>query len=53
MGKAKPKNWAVGRWSIDSMTMWDNDYIDEEVAGYFEFGAETERTELPVPDVAG
>jgi hypothetical protein len=39
MGKAKPKNWAVGRWSIDSMTMWDTEYIDEEVPGYFEFGA--------------
>jgi len=37
MGKAKPKNWALGRWSIDSMSMWDKDYIDEEVPGYFEF----------------
>ena len=37
MGKAKPHNWAVGRWSIDSMSMWDKDYIDEEVPGYFEF----------------
>lgn len=35
---AKPKNWALGRWSIDSMSMWDKDYIDEEVPGYFEFG---------------
>lgn len=40
MGKAKPKNWALGRWSIDSMSMWDKDYIDEEVPGYFEFGAD-------------
>ncbi len=39
MAKTKPKNWAVGRWSIDSMSMWDKDYIDEEVPGYFEFGA--------------
>ena len=39
MGKAGSKNWALGRWSIDSMSMWDKDYIDEEVPGYFEFGA--------------
>lgn len=38
MGKARPKTWALGRWSIDSMSMWDKDYIDEEVPGYFEFG---------------
>ena len=40
MGKAKSKNWALGRWSIDSMSMWDKDYIDEEVPGYIEFGAD-------------
>lgn len=39
MAKSKPKNWALGRWSIDSMSMWDGDYIDEEVPGYFDFGA--------------
>ena len=39
MGKSKPKNWALGRWSIDSTSMWDRDYIDEEVPGYFDFGA--------------
>ena len=39
MAKTKPKNWALGRWSIDSMSMWDTDYINEEVHGYFEFGA--------------
>jgi hypothetical protein len=38
MGKAKSKNWALGRWSIDSMSMWDRNYIDEEVPGCFEFG---------------
>ncbi len=38
MAKSKPKNWALGLWSIDSMSMWDKDYIDEEVPGYFEFG---------------
>ena len=33
MGKAKSKNWVVGRWSIHfySMRMWDKDYIDAEV----------------------
>jgi len=36
MGKSK--NWVLGRWSIDSMSMWDKDYIDEEIPGYFEFG---------------
>ncbi len=40
MGRAKSKNWVLGRWSIDSMSMWDKDYIDEEVPGYFEFGAD-------------
>ena len=40
MGKAKSKNWVLGRWSIDSMSMWDKDYIDAEVSGYFEFGAD-------------
>jgi hypothetical protein len=38
MGKAKTKTPMLGRWSIDSMSMWDKDYIDEEVSGYFEFG---------------
>ncbi len=40
MGKAKSKNWVLGRWSIDSMSTWDKDYIDTEVPGYFEFGAD-------------
>jgi len=38
MAKSKPKNWALGRWSINSMSMWDKEYIEEEVPGYFEFG---------------
>jgi len=38
MGKAKTKTPVLGRWSIDSMSMWDKDYIDEEVPGYFDFG---------------
>ena len=37
MGKSKPKNWVLGRWSIASMTEWDHDYIDVEVPGYFDF----------------
>ena len=37
MPKIKRKNWSLGRWSIDSMSEWDKDYIDEEVPGYFEF----------------
>jgi hypothetical protein len=39
MAKAKPKNWIVGRWLIESMEMWDRDFIDAEVRGYFEFDA--------------
>ncbi len=39
MGKAKAKNWIVGRWLIESMEQWDRDFIDEEVRGYFEFDA--------------
>lgn len=34
---SKTKNWAVGRWLIESMDQWDRDFIDEEVRGYFEF----------------
>ena len=37
MGKSKPKNWAVGRWLIESMTEWEREFIDEMVRGYFEF----------------
>ena len=39
MGKSKPTNWALGRWLIESMTMWDREFIDEEVRGFFEFDA--------------
>lgn len=39
MATAKPKNWIVGRWLIESMEQWDRDFIDEEVRGYFEFDA--------------
>lgn len=37
MEKVKPKNWVLGRWLIESMDQWDQDFIDEEVRGYFEF----------------
>jgi hypothetical protein len=39
MAKSKPKNWIEGRWFIESMSMWDDDYINEEVPGFFDFGA--------------
>jgi hypothetical protein len=35
--KAKPKSPFVGRWRIVSMSAWDQDYIDEEEEGFFEF----------------
>ena len=37
MGKARAKNWAAGRWLIESMTEWEREFIDEMVRGYFEF----------------
>ena len=40
MAKSKPKNWAVGRWLIESMTEWEREFIDEMVRGYFEFDRE-------------
>jgi hypothetical protein len=38
MAQSKPKNWAAGRWLIESMDQWE--FIDEEVRGYVEFDAE-------------
>ena len=38
MASTNPKNWAEGRWSIDSMSAWDREFIDAEIRGYFEFG---------------
>ena len=35
MATKKPQ--IVGRWRITSMTEWDQDFVDEEVPGYFEF----------------
>ena len=37
MAKSKPKSAFVGRWRIVSMEMWDQDFVDDEVDGYFEF----------------
>ena len=41
MGKAKPKpkpeSPFTGRWRIVSMSAWDEDFIDEEQEGFFEF----------------
>jgi hypothetical protein len=36
----KAKSPFQGRWSIDSMSMWDKDYIDVEVLGFIDFGAD-------------
>ena len=35
--KAKPPNPFAGRWRITSMSAWDEEFIDEEEEGYFEF----------------
>ena len=35
--KPKPKSPFAGRWRIVSMSAWDQDYMDEEEEGYFEF----------------
>jgi hypothetical protein len=35
----KPASPITGRWRIDSMSAWDEDYINEEEEGYFEFDA--------------
>ena len=36
--KSKQKSPFEGRWRITRMDQWDQDYVDEEVEGYFEFG---------------
>jgi hypothetical protein len=35
--KSKPKSPFLGRWHIVSMSMWDEDYIHEEVQAFIEF----------------
>ena len=39
MAKSKPRsvNPFAGRWRIVSMSAWEQDYIDEEEEGFFEF----------------
>ena len=39
MAKARPNAETpfTGRWRIMSMSAWDQDFIDEEEEGYFEF----------------
>lgn len=34
----KTKQNFIGRWRITWMELWDQDFIDEEVEGFFEFG---------------
>lgn len=36
--KSQTKNPFEGRWRITWMDQWDQDFIDEEVEGFFEFG---------------
>jgi hypothetical protein len=35
---AKAKTNLMGRWVVQSMSMWDDDYINEEVPSFFDFG---------------
>ena len=37
MAKSKQPNPFTGRWRIVSMEQWDQDFVDEEEEGYFEF----------------
>ncbi len=39
--KTKPKSPFVGRWHIVSMSMWDEDYLNEEVQAFIEFKGDT------------
>lgn len=39
MAKRKPKSPIQGRWQITEMTEWDEDYLNEEVEAFIEFGA--------------
>jgi len=35
--KPKPRSPFLGRWRIVSMSMWDDEYLDEEVQAFIEF----------------
>ena len=37
MSPKKASSPFTGRWRITSMTAWDQDFVDEEVEGYFQF----------------
>ncbi len=37
VSQRQPDNAFEGRWRITWMEQWDQDYVDEEVEGYFEF----------------
>jgi hypothetical protein len=37
VAKSKQPNPFTGRWRIVSMEQWDQDFVDEEEEGYFEF----------------
>lgn len=36
--KSNSSSQFEGHWRITSMEMWDQDFVDAEVQGYFEFG---------------
>jgi hypothetical protein len=38
--KKKPESAFVGRWHIESMDQWDEDFINAEVRGFIEFDAQ-------------
>jgi hypothetical protein len=35
--KSKPRSPFLGRWHIVSMSMWEEDYLNEEVQAFIEF----------------
>ncbi len=37
MARKKQESPFIGRWRIVSMSAWDQDFVDEEEEGYFEF----------------
>ena len=43
----KARNPFVGRWRITWMEQWDQEFVDEEVEGFFEFELQRQRL-IPV-----
>lgn len=39
--KSNSSSQFEGHWRITSMEMWDQDFVDAEVQGYFEFGPDS------------